>query len=521
MQKLVKLSDLRRVNAGYLTSGGLGYMFGLLLLMINATASAVPISTIPFVYTTPIGGCVNFSAYLDPLSPWGIASVYAVRGDGTLTQPTLDKYPTPKYVRGYVCGDFLSIRIDRWRSVGPLVPITVRGEDSAYLYIGIPYDVNGTAIVKVKSFTRPLVTGQFIYRVVSAESFGVYAEEYIVYGVAQISGYGIVNITYISIGGDKPDYYVYVPTRGVKVEGVRPWTPDFRLLFAPNQTEVVGKPRVVVEQISVPVVGECSGVAYVVNPLERPLRIYVKLDTGEQYALSSYYLPMNITTWRFRGAVAKTVDGQSLPVYAVSTVDGSQVGMCVVEGASYYVYVKTNETVYRYPAQASGGFVEAYTDLVRPKATLPGFNVTVEPEVAKIGSNVTVRIYYNGTLVAEYIMRASPTLFINASSFFHKVKVVDVLGTPLPRFVIYVGGLKFYGVDGVAYVIPVDANTAVEVNGVRYLVRLQPEIRVPTLTKESFFKIVAASAVVGAAVAFGFRKKEKPTEESGRDIVEV
>jgi ribose 1,5-bisphosphokinase PhnN len=29
-------------------------MFGLLLLLINATAAAVPISTIPFVYTTPL-----------------------------------------------------------------------------------------------------------------------------------------------------------------------------------------------------------------------------------------------------------------------------------------------------------------------------------------------------------------------------------------------------------------------------------------------------------------------------------
>jgi hypothetical protein len=259
----------------------------------------------------------------------------------------------------------------------------------------------------------------------------------------------------------------------------------------------------------------------VVNPLERPLRIYVKLDTGEEYTLSSYYLPVNITTWRFRGAVAKTVDGQSLPVYAVSTDDGSQVGMCVVEGASYYVYVKTNESVDKYLAQVSGGFVEAYTDLVRPKAALPGFNVTVEPDVAKIGSNVTVRIYYNGTLVAEYIMRASPTLIINASSFFQEVKVVDVLGTPLSRFAIYVGSLKFYGVDGVARVIPVDTNAAVEVNGVRYLVQLQPEMKIPTLTKESFLKIAAAATVVGAAVAFGLRKKEKPVEKGVGDLVEV
>jgi len=261
----------------------------------------------------------------------------------------------------------------------------------------------------------------------------------------------------------------------------------------------------------------------VVNPLERPLRVYVKLETGEEYALSFYYLPGNITTWRFRGATAKTADGQSLPAYAVSTDDGSQVGMCVVEGATYYIYVKTNETLYKYPAQVAGGVVEAYTDLVKPRASAaPGFNVVVEPEVAKIGSNVTVRIYYNGTLVAELRKKASPVLQINATAFFREVRVVDVLGAALPDFVIYVGGLKFRGAGGIARVIPIDERAAVEIDGMRYLVQLQSEVRIPTLTRESFLKIVTAAATVGAVAAFGLRRREN-TARGGdeRDLVEV
>jgi len=497
-------------------------MLGLLFLLINATMAAVPITSIPFVYTAPLAGCANFSAYVDPLSPWGIASAYAVRNDGALTQPTLDRYPTPKYIQGYACGDFISIKVDRWKSVGPAVPVTVKGEDSAYLYLGVPFEVNGTAIVRVRSFTQPAVSGQFVYKVSSAASFGVYSEEYIVYGRAQISAYGIVNITYIDLSGERPDYYVYIPTKGARVEGVKPWNPDFQLMFAPNQTGVVGKPRVVVEQVSLPVVGECAGKAAVVNPLERPLRVYVKLETGEEYALSFYHLPDNVTTWRFRGATAKTVDGQGLPVYAVSTDDGSQVGVCVVEGATYYVYVRTNETLYKYPAQVADGVVETHTDLVKPKVSAaPEFNVTVEPEVAKMGSNVTVRIYYNGTLVAELRKKASPVLQLNTTSFFREVRVVDALGTPLPDFAIYVGGLKFRGAGGVAKVVPIDERAAVEINGVRYLVQLQPEVRIPTLTRESFLKIAAAAATVGTAVAFGLKRKEKPKREDGRDLVEV
>jgi len=498
-------------------------MLGLLFLLINATMVVAPITSTPFVYTAPLGGCANFSAYVDPLSPWGIASAYAVRSDGSLTQPTLDRYPTPKYIRGYVCGDFVSIKVDRWRSVGPTVPVTVKGEDSAYLYLGVPFEINGTALVKVRSFTQPAVTGRFVYRVSSAASLGVYSEEYVVYGGAQISAYGIVNITYIDLSGERPDYYVYIPTRGVRVEGVKPWSPDFHLMFAPNQTEVVGRPRVVVEQISVPVVGECAGSATVVNPLERPLRVYVKLETGEEYALSFYYLPGNITTWRFRDVAAKTVDGQSLPVYAVSTDDGSQAGTCVVEGATYYVYVKTDEALYKYPAQVAGGVIEAYTDLVKPRVVVSsGFNATVEPEVAKIGSNVTVRIYYNGTLVAELRKKAFPVLQINTTAFFREVRVVDALGTPLPDFAIYVGGLKFRGAGGVARVIPIDERAAVEINGVRYLVQLRPEVTIPTLTRESFLKIAAAATTVGTAVAFGLKRREKPRrEKEERDLVEI
>lgn len=498
-------------------------MLGFLFILINTTAIAVPITSIPFIYTTSLGGCANFSAYLDPLTPWGIASVYAISNNGVLTQPTLDHYPTPKYLRGRICGDFVTVKVDRWRSLAPLVPISIKGEDSAYLYQGVPYVINGTAVIKIKSFTPPLVEGRYVYKVGSTSAFGVYIEKYIVYDTAQVLAYGIANITYISLSDDKPDYYVEIPTRGVKIEGVKPWAPDFQLYFAPNQTTVVGRPRLVVEQIKIPVLGECRGVATVVNPLERPLRVYVKLETGEEYALSFYYLPDNITTWRLREVVARTIDGQNLPVYLVTTDDGASVGLCVVEGVSYFVYVKTNSTIYRYPAEVKNGVVEAFTDLVKPRVIAPGFNATVEPDVVKTGSNVTVRLYYNGTFVAEFIKKASPIIVINVSSLFHKIKVVDALGSPLTTFTIYVGSLKFYGHNGVAEIIPVEERAAVEINGVRYLAQIQPEIKVPTLTQESFLKIAAAATTVGVATAFALRRKEPRAtrEKIERDVVEV
>ncbi|ACB39535.1 hypothetical protein [Pyrobaculum neutrophilum] len=498
-------------------------MLGFLYLLINATAAAVPITAMPFIYTAPLGGCANFTAYVDPLAPWGIASVYGVSSSGSLVPPALDPYPTPKYLRGRLCGDYITVRVDRWRSLGPLIPVSVKGEDSAYLLQGVPYVVNGTAIVRIKSFTPPQVEGRYVYRVYSASAFGVYAEEYVVYGGAQIYAYGIANVTYISLSDDKPDYYVEVPTEGVKVDGVRGWTPDFQLYFAPGQRAVVGKPRIVVEQIAVPVVGECRGTATVVNPTERPLRVYVKLETGEEYALSFYYLPKNITTWRLRGAQAKTADGQDLPVYMVATDDGTPVSMCVVSGASYAVYVKAGESVYRYPAEASGGVVEAYTDLVKPKAVLdaPGFTAVVQPEVAKMGQNVTVKLFYNGTQVAEFVRRAAPVIAVNASSLFRTIRVVDALGTPIPAFTVAVGGLKFAGRDGVARVIPLDSRAAVEVNGVAYLVQLQTEVKIPTLTPHSFLKIAAAAATVGAAAAFIARKRGEEGPRPRGDLVEV
>ena len=125
--------------------------------------------------------------------------------------------------------------------VGPLVPVSVSGEDSAFLYGELPVEINKTAIVKIKSFTKPQVVGDFVYKTYSTVVEGVYVEEYVVYGRAQFAAYGIANITYIKLNDAKPDYSVYIPTPGVKVEGVSDWVPDMALWFAPNQSAVVGK----------------------------------------------------------------------------------------------------------------------------------------------------------------------------------------------------------------------------------------------------------------------------------------
>lgn len=497
-------------------------MLGFLYLVLNATALAVPLTSIPFVYTTSLGGCVNFSAYLDPLSPWGVASVYVVSDTGQLGWPQLRPYPTPKFVQGVACGSFLSLRVDRWMGVGPLVPVSVSGEDSAFLYGELPVEINKTAIVKIKSFTKPQVVGDFVYKTYSTVVEGVYVEEYVVYGRAQFAAYGIANITYIKLNDAKPDYYVYIPTPGVKVEGVRDWAPDVALWFAPNQSAVVGKPRLVVEQISVPVVGDCPGTAYVVNPVQRPLTVYVKLSTGEEYALSLYYIPANITTWRFQRAVATTLDGAELPVDGVETDEGYPVGACLVQGLHYFVVVRLNGTSYRYAASVNAGVLEARTDLVEPRVEVGApFRAVVSPQVARAGDNVTIRLYINQTLIAEVVKKAAPLVKLNTTAYFKTIRVVDVLGTPVDSFTVYVDKLKFYGKEGSASVVPVSDVASVEVRGARYLVRLGPEVKVPTLTTASFLKIVATAATVGGAAAFLFKRRHREKEVGGVDVVEV
>ncbi|MFN7106268.1 MAG: hypothetical protein ACK4M3_06785, partial [Pyrobaculum sp.] len=362
----------------------------------------------------------------------------------------------------------------------------------------------------------PVVSGDFVYRVSSLAVEGIYVEEYVAYGPAQLTAYGAINVTYISLKEERPDFYIYVPTPGVRAEGLKPWSPDIPLWFSPNQTAGVGRPRVVVEQISIPVVGECGGVAVVTNPLQRPYSLYIRLEDGSSYHMSFFHLPAGVATWRLRGAVAKTLDGRELPVEEIAAQDGTPVGLCVVEGVQYYV--KTYG--YRYPAEVRQGRLEADTDLVEPRVAAPrGLNATVAPQVARSGSNVTVRLYYNGTPVGEVVAKATSVIVVNASQLYREVRVVDLLGEPVPHFVVYVGGLKFVGRNGVAEIIPTRDIMAVEINGVRYVARLTPEVRVPTFTWGSFLKVVTAAAVVGVAAALVIRRREKEIYEG--ETVEV
>ncbi|MEM1598355.1 MAG: hypothetical protein QW598_10730, partial [Pyrobaculum sp.] len=88
-------------------------------------------------------------------------------------------------------------------------------------------------------------------------------------------------------------------------------------------------------------------------------------------------------------------------------------------------------------------------------------------------------------------------------------------------FTVYVDKLKFYGKEGSASVVPVSDVASVEVRGARYLVRLGPEVKVPTLTTASFLKIVVAAATVGGAAAFLFKRRHREKEVGGVDVVEV
>lgn len=490
-----------------------------LFLVINATLMQIPVGALPYTYIHPLEGCANFSAYLDPLAPAGIASVYVVSVDGSLREPGLDRYPTPKYVSGRACGAFLAIRLDSWRSLGPLVPVSVL--DSATVNIYSEYDVNGTALLQIKSFIRPSVKGQFVFRVNSSQVYGVYLEEYVVYGGAVVSAYGVANLTYISVGGDKADYYLLLDMPGAKVEGVRPWVPEIPLRFWPNQTAVVGRPRVSQYPIQVPVAGQCNGTASVLTPLERPVRVQVSISGGEQYVVQLSYVPSLIRTWSVANVSATTVDGEPLEVLGIYSDDGQAVGRCIVEGLQYHAYVRAGNLTFRYPVSFEGGLVSVSTDLVIPRVSVKPewISASVEPPAARAGSNVTVTLYVNGTPVARLVKRAEQHMQVDASALLRRVEVVDLLGEPMPSFSIHVGPLKFYGNGGTAYILPLSSDAVVEVNGVKYLVEVGEVMRVPTLSPPSALRIAVAAAIAGAAAGLGLARGGRPKKAEDETAV--
>jgi len=237
-----------------------------LYLLINSTLSLIQVPYVPYTFSTYLGGCANVTAYLDPLSGYGISSIYVVDQYGDIRRALLAPYSTPTYAAGRICGAFLSIVVDRWRAVGPLIPVSY-GSSETYALIGtLQLNVTDGALIEVKSLYRPNVTGSFLYKIEDQSAMGVYLVGYLAYGAQiTISGYGLVNVTRISLSSKAPDYYVYVPEPGVNLSGGYP-APISGLRFAPSQIYVLGKPTVVVSQVRIPVVGQCGGVAYVSDP---------------------------------------------------------------------------------------------------------------------------------------------------------------------------------------------------------------------------------------------------------------
>lgn len=494
-------------------------------MIVNATAMSIQIASIPFAYSVHLGGCAKFAVQLDPLLPWGVASVYAIHGNGTASLPELDRYPTPKYVSGTACGEFLHLVVDRWRSLGPLIPVTIAGEESMYAHWGVPLVINGSAIVRVRSLVPPSVRGSYAYRVSSEVVRGAYLEEYAVYERAEVHAHGIVDVVYFRLAdSERPDYYVYTPARGTRLEGGRRWTPDVELKFAPDQLTVTGRPRLSVEQISVPVVGDCEGSATVLNPLERPLRILVRLASGDEYTLFSYSIPGNITSSAVRRVLAVTADGREVNRCYLTASDGTPVRACIISGVTYYINVRVANRTYSYPALLSNGIAYAHTDLVIPRvvADAPGFAALVKPNITQLGSPVAVRLYYNGVEVAEYTVAARPVINISTSALFFEVRVADILGSPIPEFRIHVGSLKFRGEGGIARVLKAGNSAVVEIDGARFYVALGSEVRVPVMTRASFVRVFLAALSLGAlAAALLQRGSRQAARAGGRDVVEV
>ncbi|AEA12212.1 hypothetical protein TUZN_0722 [Thermoproteus uzoniensis 768-20] len=497
-----------------------------LYLLLNSTLSLIQVPYVPYTFSTYLGGCANVTAYLDPLSGYGISSVYVIDQYGNIQRALLAPYSTPTYVTGRICGSFLSIVVDKWRAVGPLIPVSY-GTTSTYALIGtIQLNLTDGALVEVKSLYKPNVTGSFIYKVEDRSAMGVYLVKYLAYGSQiAISGYGLVNVTPISLSSKAPDYYVYVPEPGVNLSGGFP-APISGLRFAPSQIYVLGKPTVVVSQVQIPVVGQCGGTAYVSDPLARPVSVIVQLNDGETYTLQSPEFPKAVNTTLLLGINATDLAGTPLSDYNITvyptTADGAPVGRCLVYGVPYYVAVAWHNATFYYPAALVDGYLVARTDLVKPKVVIYGWGTgEVSPRLARAGSNVTVTVYLNGTAIARYAVKAQPVISINDTNLAEVVHVVDILGSPLDSFEVIMGNLTFRGAQGAAVVIPLSSYAVIRYRGVEYTVQLGATVRLPVMTADSLVKIMAASLAAGVSTALATWVRRSDKREEVEETVDV
>ncbi|MEL9989836.1 MAG: hypothetical protein QXP98_04270 [Thermoproteus sp.] len=495
-----------------------------LYLLLNSTLMSVQVPYVPYTYSIYLGGCANFTAYLDPLSGYGISAVYVVDQYGHVERALLAPYSTPTYASGYICGAFLSVVVDKWRAVGPLIPISYGSPAAGNLIGSVQLNVTDVALIQIKSLYRPNVTGSFIYKIGEQDALGVYLVEYLAYGgQVTISGYGLVNVTPIHFSSNAPDYYVYVPEPGTNISGGYPLAIS-GLRFAPSQIYLLGKPTLVVRQVEIPVEGQCRGVAYVSNPLARPVAVMVQLNDGESYVVQSPEFPKAINTTVLLGVNATDLTGTPLSAYNLTvyptTDGGAPIGRCLVSGVDYYVAVVLNNSTLYYPASVLGGYLVAQTDIVKPRVVVYGWgNATVKPAIARAGANVTVYVDLNGTVIGVYTLKAQPVLTVNDTGLARRIHVVDILGAPLDEFEVVEGGLAFRGSGGVATIIPTSNVVVVRYRGVEYLVQLGDTIRLPVLTRESVFKVLAASIVAGAAA--GLALTRRGGEKKGKELEEV
>lgn len=495
-------------------------MLTLLYLIINASLMVVPVPYVPYTYSLYLDGCVNLTAYLDPLSGYGISGVYVINPQGALTRATLSRESTPTFVAGRICGGFLAVSLDRWRRMGPLIPVSM-GQPSVYNLLG-SYQANFTdsAIIEIKSLYKPNITGLFIYKISEQNIMGVYFSKYIAYQAPiTIEGYGLVNITPISLSSRALDYYVYVPSPGVSVSGGFPINIT-GLRFAPSQIYLLGRPSVVISQVKIPVTGACNGSAYAPDPLARPLTVVVAFNDGEEYTIQMPYFPRQINSTLLLGVNATTLDGiplndLNITAYPV-TYNGQLAGRCLVEGIQYYVAVLLNGSTMYFPAVLKDGVLTASTNIVKPSVVVKGVGYgVVRPAVAPEGSNVTITIYLNGTQLAEYAARARPVIIIDDSDLTASVRVRDILGSPLPDFYVVVGNLTFRGRDGLVHTVPISQLIVVGYEGRQYLAPLSSTVTVPVLTRESLIKILAGSLIAGAAAGLALAPKGGAKERKG------
>lgn len=140
------------------------------------------------------------------------------------------------------------------------------------------------------------------------------------------------------------------------------------------------------------------------------------------------------------------------------------------------------------------------------------------------GSNIQIELAMNGVALAQRVVTINGTnISISIPINMARLRVTDLLGSPLNDYTVNVGGLTY--IDPSSICIPDSASfIVIQVNGQEYVAKVSPQIHVTvwTVTHRSIYIMLAIiSLIIFTAIISKIRRNHHKGGEAGDDIVEI